>query len=79
MLLFGGRLSSVFHIPTRYNFELLLSPELCSMMYAVEVCTVLVFWAVESGNSLLMFVGQPLKVEQIGCPEISVQNKHCCA
>jgi len=46
MLLFGERLSLAFHIPTRYNFELLLSPVLCSVTYAVEVCTVLVFWAV---------------------------------
>jgi hypothetical protein len=79
MLLFGERSSSVFHVPTRYNFELLLSSVLCSMMYAVEVCTVLVFWAVLSGNSLLMFVGQPLQMGQVGCPNILVQNKHCCA
>ena len=46
MLLFGERLSSVFHVPTRYNFELLLSPVMCSMMYAVEVWALLVFWAV---------------------------------
>jgi hypothetical protein len=26
MLLFGERLSLVFHVPIRYNFELLLSP-----------------------------------------------------
>jgi hypothetical protein len=46
MLLFGDGLSSVFHVPTRYNFELLLLPVLCSMMHAIEVCAVLVFWAV---------------------------------
>jgi hypothetical protein len=46
MLLFGEGLSSACHVPVRYNFELLLSPVMCSMMYAVEVCAVLVFWAV---------------------------------
>ena len=46
MLLYGERLSLAFPIPTRCNFELLLSPVLCSVMNAVEVCIVLVFWAV---------------------------------
>jgi hypothetical protein len=46
MLLFGERLSSAFHVQTRSNVELLLSPILCSMLYAVEVCAVVGFYTV---------------------------------